>query len=134
MNKYDEKMSSLCSYSLIKGSAIPVTAEVIQQIERKLGYDLPADYAEFLSTYGCHGPDGYALFQYVDIYPKGSQGILNVFFGVDPGSADDLLQNHEQYQGRIPSNLLPIADDPGGNIICICVQGENKGAVYFWDH
>ena len=133
MNKYDDKMASLGCYSLREGS-IPVTPEVVRHFERESGYDLPSEYGEFLSAYGCQTPDGYAYFQYVDPYPRGPRGILNVFFGIDPGGGYDILGNLEQYQGRIPSHLLPIADDPGGNIVCLCVRGANRGAVYFWDH
>ena len=133
MNKYDDKMASLGCYSLIERST-PVTPEVVRQFERELGYNFPTDYGEFLSSYGCQTPDGYAYFQYVDPDPRGTRGILNVFFGIDPGSEYDVTANLEQYQGRIPNHLLPIADDPGGNIVCLCVQGANRGAVYFWDH
>lgn len=38
------------------------------------------------------------------------------------------------YRGRIPPNLLPIAHDPFGNLICLSVAGQDRGKVYFWDH
>ncbi len=38
------------------------------------------------------------------------------------------------YQGRIPDDLLWIADDPFGNAICIGIRGRYFGKVYFWDH
>lgn len=30
--------------------------------------------------------------------------------------------------------FISIADDPGGNEICICVVGEYIGKIYFWFH
>lgn len=33
-----------------------------------------------------------------------------------------------------PKNLLPIADDPGGNQICISLADKTFGQVYFWAH
>ncbi len=38
------------------------------------------------------------------------------------------------YGGVVPQHLLPIADDPGGNLICLVLNGSNRGAVCFWDH
>ena len=29
---------------------------------------------------------------------------------------------------------IPIADDPGGNAICLGMSGNERGKVYFWDH
>ena len=40
----------------------------------------------------------------------------------------------EDYRGRLPSDVIPIGDDPYGNLICLGVRGGNRGAVYFWDH
>jgi hypothetical protein len=34
----------------------------------------------------------------------------------------------------LPAELTPIADDSGGNLICIAVDRPNSGAVYYWDH
>lgn len=38
------------------------------------------------------------------------------------------------YRGRIPDGVLPIADDAGGNQVCLAVAGEFPGSVWFWDH
>ncbi len=38
------------------------------------------------------------------------------------------------YGGLVPRHVLPVADDPGGNLICVAVSGRKRGAVYFWDH
>jgi len=132
MNKYENKMNSLGSRPL-RHPVGPATDQV-RTIERELDCNLPADYLEFLESYGCHSPDPYTLFSFLEPYPGGERGILAVFFGADPKGTYDLLANYKTYQGRMPREFLPIADDPGGNIICLAVKGPNKGAVYFWDH
>jgi len=35
---------------------------------------------------------------------------------------------------QIPPELLPIAPDPGGNLICLGIAGDVVDKVYFWDH
>jgi hypothetical protein len=32
------------------------------------------------------------------------------------------------------SGLIPIAHDPGGNMVCLAVTGEKMGKIFFWDH
>jgi len=36
--------------------------------------------------------------------------------------------------GRMPSTIIPIADDGGGNQICIGIKGGEQGKIYYWDH
>lgn len=38
------------------------------------------------------------------------------------------------YEGRLPEDLLPIANDEGGNLICIGLEGERLDQIFFWDH
>ena len=35
---------------------------------------------------------------------------------------------------RLPDYFVPIAHDPGGNLICISCSETENGFVYFWDH
>lgn len=37
-------------------------------------------------------------------------------------------------EARVPDPMVPIAHDPGGNLVCISVTGEDAGKVYFCDH
>lgn len=39
-----------------------------------------------------------------------------------------------RYGRRIPSELIPIAEDGDGNVVCVALFGEFRGAIYFWDH
>jgi hypothetical protein len=38
------------------------------------------------------------------------------------------------YQDRVPNTLLPVARDPGGNLLCLQLSEQDYGKVYFWDH
>ena len=60
---------------------------------------------------------------------------IEQLYGVVPGSTlDDLSILYSDYRGRIHSDLLPIGEDPGGNIICLGLKSKRRGKVYFWDH
>jgi len=39
------------------------------------------------------------------------------------------------YKGRVPHGMLPIGDDPAGNLYLMDLSpGERYGRIYFWDH
>lgn len=36
--------------------------------------------------------------------------------------------------GRVPANLIPIACDGSGDLICLALFGPDTGQVVFWDY
>ncbi|MGH9762317.1 MAG: SMI1/KNR4 family protein, partial [Blastocatellia bacterium] len=117
MAAYNEKLTQMKASSL--GGTAPGD-EALSTAVREIGHNLPGNYSELLQDWGSwYTPLGYSYFGYRQPYPGGSRGILNVFFGLLPGDEYDLLVNYRRYKERIPPNLLPIADDPGGNLICL---------------
>ena len=136
MNKYQTKMESLGYYFVEKGVCKSTDDEQFQKVEAQIGATLPADYASFLVEYGGSGFDGEAghvVFPILEDCPAGEKGRLNVFFGIIPGDGYDIIDNYLAYKGRMPFNLLPIANTEG-DAICLAIYGEDEGKVYFWDH
>ena len=37
-------------------------------------------------------------------------------------------------EGTLSKKILPIADDPGGNVICLSLDKKDYGTVYFANH
>jgi cell wall assembly regulator SMI1 len=110
------------------------TIKEIKEFEQKIEANLPDDYIQFLLKY-----NGVRFKQ--DSY----DGMLKPYSNIDGGAvrwfytlADsynyNLLKTCYMYFNRIPKQLIPIAEDGGGNQICLAVRGENYGKVYFWDH
>ncbi len=63
------------------------------------------------------------------------KNILGYLYGVFSEYKSGTLFDHlSTYKGRIPADFLPIGEGPGGNQICIGINGDVRGAVYFWDH
>jgi hypothetical protein len=116
----------------IHDSYFPPSEADLNAIERQLGVTLPLEYRAFLLS--CNGgypePSAFSIL-------RGSNsewGVINRFFAVHGGEYDDLLEHAEMYRERVPPDLLQIANDPGGNLICISVSGANLGKVFFWSH
>jgi hypothetical protein len=109
------------------------SAQNIREIEEHIGHPLPDDYADFLIHYG--GSWFYSTYYPFPVpYLNGEQGSLETVFGIRvPGrESDELLYELNNRGELMPSNLLPISDGLGCNLICISLYGVDQGHVYFW--
>jgi cell wall assembly regulator SMI1 len=110
-----------------------ITEKDIVELEQRLEMSLPSDYRQFLLRVNGGQPEPNAF--PIRDSPRDTHGLLDRLFSVDDKDTDyDILDNAEVFRDRVPSDLLPIAFDPGGNLICLAVRGENRGKIYFWDH
>lgn len=115
----------------IENAEKTVGPEAIQLFERFMDRKFPKDYRNFLlkNNGGRPVPDCFNFFD-------GQSGsIVNQFYKIiSKDDYDDLLKTIRIFDQRIPSDFVPIADDPYGNQICIAISGPNYGKIYFWDH
>jgi len=104
--------------------------QAIAQVERQLEVRLPSGYLALLEE--CNGGAvEQNRFEGSDDAPGAS---VRHFFGVGRSDDADLVKNYEDYRDRVPSWLLPIADDATGNLVCISVRDQDRASVWFWDH
>lgn len=110
----------------------PVTSEELVRVERQLGIDLPDDYRSFLLEHngGRPKPNTFPIHN----FPSSSRGILEEFIGIKKGAYTDIRKQLNVFRDRIPPDCLPIARDPGGNLLCLVFRGPGRGTIYFWDH
>jgi hypothetical protein len=107
----------------------PITPADLDDFERAESVALPPEYRDFLlKNNGGRPRDNIA-----DV-PDFDEVAVNNFFGLRPGEMYDLRREAAVYEGRIPPDTIPIADDPGGNLFLLSLAEDSKGAVYFWDH
>ncbi len=115
----------------ISESYQPLQEADILRLEQELRAELPRDYRSFLLAHNGGTPDP-------DVFIIGGdpedEDVVSQFLGIQQGEYEDLFNLLGVFRGRIPDNLLPVARDPFGNLICLSITGENRGKVYFWDH
>ena len=109
-----------------------ITLKDIEKLEKELKFIFPESYKNHLLRYngGRCEPN---VFQFIE-NGKITHSDLNWFLGVHNEKyyqlKDDFIDfKIEQY--RMPYSIFPIANDSGGNQICMDAEDEK---IYFWDH
>ena len=107
---------------------------ILKIFERDWEFKLPSGYREFLLKHN-GGTPNLDCFTFENEPDNGS--IIQCFFGIYPDHNYDLIETIKTYkvrENRLPKRLFPIANDCGGNLICISVMNPDRGKIYFWDH
>lgn len=110
------------------------TFDEIVALEQQINIRLPKDYVEFLLRYNGGRPkkNSCDLIEVIDTIET-TCGI-SWFYTLAEDYNYNLFENYQIFLNRMPKELIPIASDGCGNQICLAVQGDNYGKVYFWDH
>lgn len=106
---------------------------------RRLGVDLPDDYAAFLAEFPEAGVfDREVGFRGLKPTPwEGRDGvaILEMLYGrCDRYKSRDVISVRDQYLDEFGASYLAIGEVTGANQVCLCCAGKNKGRIYVWDH
>lgn len=133
-------MSDLPSLQL-SNSSQPLSASDLDAIEKSLRYALPEDYKTFIMVQNGGVPDDELVFDFFD-EATGSENTSAIrrFFPLDSEGNEAISPSSIQARDNllkeslIPSWLLPIADDPFGNVIGISLRKGDRGSVYYLSH
>lgn len=104
-------------------------------IEKKYDIIIPDDYKQFLRWYGETFFEKNIIFKPLEPSPTATEDgnqYFDGFYGLM--SENNINQQIDDYKNRIPGNLIPVGECPGGNLICIGVNGTAYGKIYFWNH
>ncbi len=107
----------------------------IEQIERFVNLNFPKEYKKHLLKHN-GGQCSPNMFSFTE-NGKITESFVDWFLAIYDGEYDNLKNYIEIYkvkEKRLPTHILPIAHDPGGNLICISCSNHDLGYVYFWDH
>jgi cell wall assembly regulator SMI1 len=124
----------------MKDSGEMLTESTIAEFERQFGITLPHDYKAFMLQNNGGTPEEDWAFDFIDITTNTKTGSdiqsFFVIYNEETYRDDDLRKSYRilQENGEVPAGILPIGDDPGGNLICISVSDKNYGEVFFCDH
>jgi hypothetical protein len=104
----------------------------IRAFEQAIGARLPDEYRNFLLERN-GGKVKPPWFSIPNSNWRGNRGRVHYFFSICDDSTLSLLDAWETHRGRVPDELLPVGTDPGGDLLCIGLCGENAGAMFLWD-
>ena len=113
----------------IQGSNEVLTESRLRDFERINGVQLPQQYREFLLKYN----GGYPKPYYFTISKEQGICMVNIFYGIGE-MYDNLDKKIDIFDDILDAGFIPIADDSGGNQICLGLTEKYFGDVYFWIH
>jgi cell wall assembly regulator SMI1 len=127
----------------IRRSAQALTEGELAALEQKLGISLPDDYRAFLLRHNGGVPDPADFRFRLDDQESSErfiEGHVTWFYPVTAGQGRlagecDLETVYSNFKGSaLPRRMLPIASaeaDPDGGMLCISVQGIDRGQIYY---
>ena len=128
----------------IRDSAEPVNSDQLDGIERSLNLRLPAEYRSFLLRTNGGVPEP-RWFHYIAIDEdegtrRRQKGKIAQFYSASraearSGQVNSLVTLYQNWSYFDFPWLLPIAeveDALEGGFLCIAVEGENEGRIYYW--
>ena len=108
---------------------LPTEPKFIIELQEKFSCIFPDDYMAFLQKYNGGEPELRTFRCSVD----DGTSLINEFYGI--GDMDSNLEDvFEDLDGALPEGVIAIADDPGGNQICLGIRNDTFDKVYFWIH
>ena len=113
----------------------PITINQITEIEQRINLVFPEAYKLHLLQHngGYCEPYVFSFQQDGRITNSGIDWFLAIYDG-KYHNLWDYIDTYKIDEKRLPTHILPIAHDPGGNLICISCGADDYGCVYFWEH
>ena len=121
-------------------SAEKLNAEDIAEFENEVGIKFPEDYKRFMLKSNGGTPEEEWLYDFFDeVTEAENTSVIREFFSLFSDEAVKMsnlkkIYKTMTYEEMIPNDMLPIADDPGGNVIGISLNKDDYGYVYFINH
>jgi len=118
--------------------SLEMKKNLLEKLEVLTG-PLSDDYRNFLLYFG-----GSVLFN-VDLIFKGIQhsvwansegyDAIESLYGLEDSGHDyTIFEAIDTYHNEFRDQFIPIGSSSGGNEICLCIHGDMKGQIWFWDH
>ncbi|WP_318010825.1 SMI1/KNR4 family protein [Bacillus sp. RAR_GA_16] len=125
----ENKKGAKCPMVQFTISNKKLSIEEIEQFEIRNRIKLTSKYKRFLLQFN----GGYPRESLFDISDKHGKSVLNVFNGIGD-MYDNLEKVIDLYEFRLAKGFVPIANDLGGNVICLGTKEPHYEKIYFWDH
>lgn len=141
------------------GGVVRVGAKSFDPVSRKImSKFLDVDrkeFSDYLDYLTCFGGETYLneVFYKLTMYNNGlpsycypsdspienvviKKGEFGCFYGEGESyqTGYSLSNAIKKMENRIPTNFLPIAENNCGDRICLCIEGEKIGQIFYWYH
>ena len=102
--------------------------EQFQEFCRQYSLRFPQEFVEYLRAYnnGELAPNV--------VSSSDDECYVRYFYGIGDEDYSDIRSTYECYAGRLPAGCVAIADADFGNVICMSLNEDSYGKIYFWDH
>jgi hypothetical protein len=110
----------------------PLRSEELKEIESYLGVRLPNLYRTLLLTFGAFDFKESVKLDPITDNPKICTIGFAGFYGAPEKQFDGLLYHIKRYWNSLPRNLIAIANNVFGDLICLGIRSKEKGKLYFW--
>jgi hypothetical protein len=135
MEQFKNKLETIIDFD-VKEINNSWNEDHIKNLESKYNIKLPQDYSFYLQHYG----NDYIKEDYYFIPSEGlsneiklTQFEIDSFYGLynDENNIEDKI---DFYKNVLPADLIPIADLPGGDLVCIGMKDDTQNEIYIWFH
>ena len=121
-------------------NAEKLSQEDIEEFENEVGINFPEDYKSFMLESNGGTPKENWLYDFFDeVTEAENTSVIRKFFSLFKDESAKFGNIRKIYnimtgEETIPADMLPIADDSGGNVIAISLNKADFGYVYFINH
>ncbi len=104
-----------------------ITDEMIQEVMAELNVQLPEDFLTYIRKYD----GGYPKLNRIKV--AGCNEVVNNLVSFCKEDYSYILKIYKETEYFNTLNLIPIAEDPFGNLFCYDFN-DGKGEIVFWNH
>lgn len=135
MEQFKKKLEAIIDFD-VKEINKSWNEDRIKTLEEKYKIKLPQDYSFYLQHYGNdYIREDYCFIPSKDLSNKIKQAQFEVdsIYGLynDENNIEDKINFHKDL---LPADLIPIADLPGGDLVCIGTKDDKQNKIYIWFH
>ncbi len=100
----------------------------IMDVEKRLNVKFPQDYIDIVSVYdGAYPfPNKFKINDHEEIF--------NNLLSFKEDDYSNILERFNDISDRVEGGIIPIAEDPFGNLICFDFRYNENPDVVFWDY
>jgi cell wall assembly regulator SMI1 len=112
----------------------PPTSEQIEFVESLIGAKLPESYVAFLRFSNGGRPEARIFYDRTEGSREEWEVDRIFHLGSDTNSTENVIWNYQHRWAGAPREVLPIAEDGSGNLICLDLTDQGNGRVIVWVH